>query len=112
MTDKVLTSEDNLKIKLLKLIRDERTTLFSAFSPTITNKKKQETWEKIAKAAAAEGLVPAHKNGKYIRDVYWQNIRRRTIKKIDNSHTTGAAGGTDMALDELDNLVMDIIGKW
>lgn len=102
---------DTAKKKLLEIIREQRSTIFGAFSSTITNKQKQECWEKIAKEAIALGLIPASKNAKYVRDTYWQNIRRKTIKKIDDSRRTGAAGGEEMVLDDIDNMVIDIVGE-
>lgn len=69
-------------------------------------------WEKITNEAICLGLIPASKNSKYIRDIYWQNIRRRTIRKIDDSRKIGAAGGKQLVLDDIDNMVIDIVGKF
>lgn len=64
--------------------------------------------EKITKTAIGLGLLPADKDSKYVREVYWQNIRRRTVKKIDESRATGAAGGKELVFNDVDNLVIDI----
>lgn len=69
-------------------------------------------WENITRTAISLGLLPTHRDAKYVREVYWQNIRRRTVEKLDDSRATGASGGKEMILDDVDNLVIDIIGKF
>lgn len=103
---------DSAKIKLLEFIRAERTLLFGAFSSSITKKQKNDVWEKITIKAISLGLAAANRSAAYIRDTYWQNLRKRTIKKIDNSRATGAAGGAEAVFDDIDKLVIDIIGKF
>lgn len=103
-------TSDNAKIKFLELIRDQPEIIFGAFSAKCTKKQKNEVWENITKNAIDLGLLPSYKDSKYVREVYWQNIRRRTVKKLDESRTSGAAGGSEMIFDNVDNLVIDIIG--
>lgn len=93
------------------MIRDYRTTLFGRFSSSITSKHKQEVWNTITQKAIDQGLILANKDAKYLRDVFWQNIRRKTIKKMDDARKSGDAGGSNMILDDVDNLVIDIIGE-
>lgn len=107
MADKVQS-----KLRILELIRDNRRTLFGAFSADLTKIDKSEAWEEILDEATKLGLIAANKDINYIRDVYWQNLRKRTMKKIDDSKVTGAAGGKEAQLDDIDHLVMDIIGRW
>ena len=41
---------------LAKLVREKENTLFSAFSPTIAKKLKEEIWKAIRKDALAAGF--------------------------------------------------------
>lgn len=107
MADKVQS-----KLRILELIRDNRRTLFGAFSADLTKIDKSEAWEEILDEAKKLGLIAANKDINYIRDVHWQNLRKRTMKKIDDSKVTGAAGGKEAQSDDIDHLVMDIIGRW
>lgn len=104
-------STDSAKVKLLELIRENRTTLFGAFSSTISKQKKTEIWDMITRKAIGLGLLPAHRDAKYVRETYWQNLRRRTVKKMDDARRTGGAGGPDSIFDDVDKVVLDIIGK-
>lgn len=99
-------------MKFLELVREHRSLIFGAFSSTITKKAKNAAWEKITAEAIQLGLVPASKDAKYVREIYWQNLRKRTISKIDESRKTGSAGGTRMILDDVDNMIIDIIGTF
>lgn len=111
-TEKTTANEnDNSKIQVLQLIRDHRTTIFGKFSNSLASKDKHKVWEKITTEAKILGLLPESKDAKYVRDVYWQNIRRRTVKKLDEQRKTGAAGGKELMFDDVDNLVIDIIGR-
>lgn len=87
----------------------------STFFNYLTSKKKKDlgnaSWEKITKKSIEMGILPSHKDAKYVRDIYWQNLRKRTMKKIDQSRQTGSAGGKEVVLNEIDNMVMDIIGN-
>lgn len=96
----------------MELIREQRALLFGAFSSKVSKKQKNEAWEKITTTAKSKGLVPENKDAAYIRDTYWQNLRKRTMRKVDNSRATGTAGGKEAILDDIDNLVIDIIGKY
>lgn len=110
MENKTVAS-DNSKIKLLELIRENRTVIFGAFSSSCTKAQKNQLWNDITTKAISLGLIPAHRDAKYVREVYWQNIRRRTVQKLDKSRATGAAGGSENILDDVDNMVIDIIGE-
>lgn len=74
--------------------------------------KKNEAWDKITKKAISLGLVAANKDSKYVREVYWQNLRKRTMSKVDESRATGSAGGKSVILDDADNMIIDIIGMF
>lgn len=100
------------KLKILQHIRDQKDILFGSLSPTITKIDKCNAWEKIADEAKTLGIITDEKPYNYVRDVYWQNLRKRTFKKIDQRNSTGAAGGNESKLDEIDNLVLDIVGEF
>lgn len=103
--------KEKAKLRVLQLIREKKDTLFGAFSAKLTKLDKIDGWETILEEAKKLGLIPSNKCVSYLRDIYWQNIRKRTMKKIDDSHVTGAAGGEKCVLDDIDKLVIDIIGK-
>jgi hypothetical protein len=54
---------------------------------------------------AMGAIIPTTKQ---LRDQEWQNLRRQTVNKFNESKKTGAAGST---LSTLDNIVMDIVGR-
>lgn len=56
--------------------------------------------------------MAANKDAKYVREVYWQNLRKRTMNKLDQSRKTGSGGGKCMILDDVDNIIIDIIGMF
>lgn len=92
------------------MVRNHRSTIFGAFSTSITKKHKNDTWDNITKKAIAMGLVSADRDAKYVREVYWQNLRKRTMNKLDSSRSTGSGGGKSVILDDIDNMIIDIIG--
>ena len=54
---------------------------------------------------ALGGIVPSIKD---IRDTAWNNLKRKAVKKYNDGKKTGAAGSK---LTELDNIVLDIVGR-
>ena len=44
----------------------------------------------------------------YLRDAVWPNLRSRTLNKMDKKGKTGAES---QVFDDIDNLVLDILGK-
>ncbi|XP_063235645.1 uncharacterized protein LOC134538339 [Bacillus rossius redtenbacheri] len=99
------------KILILQEIRDKKETLFGPFSCTLTKEMKTSCWKEIHTQCGSLGLVAADKEWTYTRDVLWQNLKKSTMKKVDNRKKTGAAGGPDCKYAEVDILVLDIIGK-
>lgn len=106
-----MAEKDKGKMRILNLIRDKKDTLFGAFSPKLTKIDKQDAWEEILEEGKRLGLIPSAKDINYIRDVFWQNLRKRTLKKMDESQVTGGAGGEKCIMDDMDHLVLDIIGE-
>lgn len=98
------------KVKVLQMIRDRKDILFGQFSPKVTKIDKTEAWDTITEEAKSLGVIPSNKDSSYIKDTYWQNLRKRTMKKVEPA--TGEAGGKQAKFDEIDDLVLDIIGKF
>nr|CAI5830761.1 unnamed protein product [Callosobruchus analis] len=97
-------------VLFLKEIRDSKDTLFGSFSSKLTKKEKIECWKAIHQKCTSLGLVAPDKDWTYCRDVFWQNVKKATLKKVDNRRKTGSAGGTDCKYTEIDNIVLDILG--
>lgn len=55
--------------------------------------------------------LTSKKDWTYFRDVSWPNLRRYSIDKRDRINKTGEGGGTKAKLTEVDELVLDIIGR-
>uniref|UniRef100_A0A6P7FFP7 Regulatory protein zeste n=1 Tax=Diabrotica virgifera virgifera TaxID=50390 RepID=A0A6P7FFP7_DIAVI len=98
------------KIMILKEIRDKKVILFGSFSDKLTKKDKIECWKTVHQKSTSLGLVPPNKDWTYSRDVFWQNLKKTTMKKVDNRRKTGSGGGTDSKFTEMDNVVLDILG--
>lgn len=107
-----MADKEKSRRRVLNLIREQKKLLFGAFSPTVTNIDEEEAWRKISSVAVERGLIKSDKDGKYIRDVFWQNARKRTLKKVDDHKKTGAAGGEGAVLDDQDQMVLDIVGMF
>ncbi|MCP4486186.1 MAG: hypothetical protein GY820_02535 [Gammaproteobacteria bacterium] len=79
----------------------------------ITEQKKNAAWQEVYDAAAALDLpcCADGRNGTWIKNKTWPNLRDATKKKIDNRGQTGAEGGPESKWNELDDLVEGIRGK-
>ncbi|XP_069697422.1 uncharacterized protein [Periplaneta americana] len=99
------------KIVVLTKIREEKDILFGGFSDKITKSVKIEKWKEIHNLAQSIELVKNEKDWTYTRDVLWPNIKRSTMAKIDNSKKTGAAGGIKFKQNDVNTIVLDIIGN-
>ncbi|XP_067014637.2 uncharacterized protein [Anabrus simplex] len=98
------------KLLILNKIRDAKEILFGAFS-SLTKEDKVREWRNIHNIALSVGLIPDAKDFTYVRDVLWQNLKKTTVAKLDNAKKTGSAGGKISKLTDIDNIVIDIIGK-
>lgn len=104
-----MVSKEN-KLYILNEIEKHKHILFGSFSEKLCKKDKSEAWKNIFEIGKSFGLF-GQKEWVYLRDVFWPNIRKSTMGKIDNARKTGTGGGKDYKLNEIDNKVLDIIGK-
>ncbi|KAL1492338.1 hypothetical protein ABEB36_010678 [Hypothenemus hampei] len=113
MVKKANKRDENRKQKLyiLQKIKEKKSVLFGAFSDTLTKKDKQNAWEEVCTYGKSIGVIASNKNGTYLRDTWWPNLRKTTVEKIDNARQTGSGGGIGKIIDEVDSTVRDIIGK-
>lgn len=88
------------KITILKMIKEKKDVLFTKVRQE--NSLKLKNWEEIANFGKIKGLLQSNVNGDNLRNVIWQNWRRRAIAKKNS--------GTKIHLS--DNLVLDIIGNY
>ncbi|KAJ3662281.1 hypothetical protein Zmor_006636 [Zophobas morio] len=56
-------------------------------------------------------ISDAEKDWTYVRDTTWPNLRKRALEKKDKIKKTGTGGGKESRLTEVDNKVLDILGK-
>ena len=97
------------KLLLVKEILQRKDTIFGSFSEkSDAIKKKRAAWEEIQKILASNGYSDSVEN---LRDVCWRNIRQASVTKFDNSRKTGASGGSKQIVSDVDNIVLDIIGR-
>jgi len=67
---------------------------------------RNETWQKIFDECISEGIFLASVAD--LRKNVWPNLQKRAQKNAKTSSTTGASGSN---LDELDEVILDIIGR-
>nr|CAI5842206.1 unnamed protein product [Callosobruchus analis] len=111
--------DNNIVTKLIKAfnalqisnrtILSKKTELFEQFGPTITKDTRRKAWSEVRDYAVSIGLLTSNRDTTYMRDTTWQNLRGRTIAKLDKQ--TGGPGGPDKKLDETDLLIIEILGK-
>lgn len=105
-------SEEQKKV-LLKLISDNKSELFAAFSSTVTAATKAEKWAAVLLECRQDhGFDPTNGRGwQYLRDATWPNIKNYVMAKRDKLNQSGAEGGDGARYTEVDNIVLDIIGR-
>ncbi|XP_055837458.1 uncharacterized protein LOC129905861 [Episyrphus balteatus] len=99
-----------IKVLILEEIEKNKLILFGPFSDKLTKKEKSIVWMKIHEKAKSNGYF-LEKSWTYLRDVFWTNIKRCTMAKLDNSRKTGSAGGSQNKMNEVDTKVLDILQK-
>uniref|UniRef100_A0A915IGS9 Uncharacterized protein n=1 Tax=Romanomermis culicivorax TaxID=13658 RepID=A0A915IGS9_ROMCU len=94
--------------KFYRQIYDAKNILFAKFDEKVTADDKQKNWQHVKDFIDSLGVTMVNKQWDY---AWWPNIKQATILKIDKFRKTGAEGGVEAKLTELNNAVLDIIGK-
>lgn len=105
---RVCLSEDQ-KLLLTRWIFQSKEVLFGRhnYATGVTNKAKTDCWTDIHQKAVAAGFPVA--SVKHTRETLWDNIRRNSVKKVQQSNQTGEGGSA--RLSPLDDAVLDVIGR-
>uniref|UniRef100_A0A915IA99 Regulatory protein zeste n=1 Tax=Romanomermis culicivorax TaxID=13658 RepID=A0A915IA99_ROMCU len=106
-----MTATIEQKLLILQQIYDRKNILFAKFDEKVTADNKQKNWQHVKDFIDSLGVTMINKQWDYVCDAWWPNIKRATILKIDKFRKTSAEGGVEAKLMELDNAVLDIIGK-
>ena len=100
------------KLLFLSGVKTNKATLFGSFSMELSRDDKLEAWSKIVTNLQAHGVsLAVEKPVKYFRDTVWPNLRRYTMDKKEKKSKTGESGGRCAKWTEVDQLVLDIVGK-
>ncbi|KAI5729821.1 hypothetical protein M8J76_006959 [Diaphorina citri] len=91
-------------------ILTKKEVLFGKFSDRITKQDKVNAWKEVFENVQCLNAFPG-KDYTYLRDVFYQNLRKTTMAKMDNTRKTGAAGGKDVRLNDVDKKVLEILGS-
>lgn len=100
-----------LKVMIVKKINENKQLLFGALSNSVTDEAKRAKWNEILDYATSIGFQ-INGDWEYLRNTIWaSNWKRRAIEKWDQKRKTGAGGGDEVQLTELDEAVMDVVGR-
>lgn len=99
------------RLALLSEIKSHKGVLFAKFTNEMDNAAKKQAWEVILDKARTLGLARPEHTFVYARDSLFAHWKRQTLDKVDKAKTTGEAGGSDQKLTEVDNQILDIIGR-
>jgi len=122
----MLTKEQRLFV--LDLIYEKRENLFGKFNARRSADDIDKEWRSLWDACVEANMpfAKVNRGPKYLRNNVWQYIRRTTLvtqlhflwmkmqsvqEKIDGNRRTGAAGGREAQLSEVDVRVLDILGR-
>jgi hypothetical protein len=85
-----------------KQVQSNVDILFGQFSPTLTAKMKDDKWEEIRLHQVEKGdTLLANKDGSYVQKTHWQNVRKRTVEKLDKLKVQTGSEPTDDDLTEV-----------
>jgi hypothetical protein len=88
---------------------ERKNVIFGSFSDVAEGgAAKRRAWTEIQLIMESNGV---NRSVEYFRDSYWKNNRLTTMKKVDNGRKTGTGGGPNSKETEVDELVLQIIGK-
>lgn len=99
------------KLMIVRKIGENKDILFGSYSATITKELKTQKWKEIVEYATSIGFK---NNGdwEYFRKTTWgQNWKRRAVEKWEEMNKTGAGGGEEIELTEVDEAILDVIGR-
>lgn len=103
-----MVSIEAKKLFLTEVLR-RRDVLMGKFNDLADGKRKKlHAWTEIKSILAAQGV---DRTIVQLRDTLWKNLRIAALKKVDESRKTGTGGGPERQLTDIDNLVLDIIGR-
>lgn len=93
------------RISIVREINEAKDTLFGPFCLERSIQMKVRMWSDILEKAKSLGLVAANRDYSYMRDIYWQNIKRHSLSKRENEHLHGKK----LKRTTIDDLVYDIV---
>lgn len=73
-----MLSKKDKKMMILSIIKEKKELLFGN---TSTKADKMNEWQNIYFKCLALGLVREGKDYTYVRDVFWQNLKRTALVK-------------------------------
>jgi len=100
-----LMTQDH-KIALAKLVRENKNVLVGKFSPSVTQKKRDQKWTEIFTHLTELGAV--FEDVSSLRFTAYPNLSKATKKKRDLAKSTGQGPPN---YSELDEIILDIIGR-
>ncbi|KAI6213164.1 hypothetical protein M3Y94_00118300 [Aphelenchoides besseyi] len=94
------------KRQLLQAILDRKDQLFGAVAAKMKPAIKQSLWEEVISTFRRHcPESTAELSAGYVRGIFWQNLRKRTLAKRERAQTD-----ENVKFDELDELVSAILG--
>lgn len=102
--------KNRIKLLIVKKIGECKESLFASFSATITKETKAAKWQEIVDYATSVGFEN-NGNWQYFRDTTWNNWKKAAVTNWDKANHTGAGGGEELELTELDEAILDVIGR-
>jgi hypothetical protein len=98
-------TEDH-KIQLAALVRENKELLIGKFSPSVTQKARDQKWSQIYMHLTELGAVIHDVDT--LRFVVFTNLPKATKRKRDKANSTGQGPPN---YTELDNIILDIMGR-
>ena len=99
-----MTSEH--RTELARLVRENKELLIGKFSPSVTQKARDQKWTEIYQHLTGLGAVVEDVN--MLRFTVYPNISKATRRKRDLAKSTGQGSPI---WTELDEIILDIIGR-
>ena len=99
-----MTSEH--RTELARLVRDNKEILIGKFTPSVTQKSRDQKWTDIYTHLTGLGAVVEDVN--MLRFTVYPNISKATRRKRDQAKSTGQGPPN---WTELDEIILDIIGR-